>query len=72
MTTVNVQTTTIEKLPKGEYFRLVNKKGEVGKKTYTFEGYCRCERKYVGMYADDFCNGRSFKKGTVVTTDFEY
>lgn len=57
----------IEKIKKGEFFRL---KG--GKQVYTAEGYCRLNKKYCGQSYDDISKFTYKRKGILVETDFEF
>jgi hypothetical protein len=58
---------TIEKVKKGDLFRLPN-----GKETYQMDGYCRTTKKYVGQAWSDISKSIYKKKGTLVLIDFEF
>lgn len=59
--------TTIEKLKKGELFKLKNKKSVL-----MFEGYDRSSRKYSFSYWEDISKWGERKKGTEVMTEDEF
>lgn len=59
--------TTIEKVKKGEWFKLPNKKT-----VYVQEGYNRTDKKYESYKYEDVSHFRFFKKGTVVEIDFTF
>lgn len=61
----------IKELKKGEFFRLVTKKG-VGAKTYVRDEYDRSDKKYCAYDFFDVCAFRYFKPSQEVTTDFEF
>ena len=61
----------IKELKKGEYFRLVTKKG-VGTKTYVRAEYVRSYKKYCAYEFLDVCAFHYFKPSQEVTTDFEF
>lgn len=65
-----METTIISKLKKGDYFKKVNSKGELSKKVYIYDGYCRMTRKYAYSSFDDISSGFYAKKDMVVSTDF--
>lgn len=58
----------INTLKKGDYFRL---KAD-GKTTYIFNGYCRINRRYEAVKADDISAFRYIPKTKLVHTNFEY
>lgn len=65
-----METTTINKLKKGDYFKTVSKDGKPSKKVYVYEGYCRVSRAYVYTDFNDICNDHTAKRDKLVTTDF--
>lgn len=58
---------TIEKLKKGQYFKLIN-----GSAVLVFDGYNRFTRKYSYYRFDDINRFGEKKKGTLIITDFEF
>lgn len=64
-----MEKTIISKLKKGDYFKKVNSKGELSKKVYVYDGYCRSNRKYA-YSSFDFKSDFYVKKDMVVSTDF--
>ena len=63
----------LRQLPKGTYFRIVDKNGKVGKETYTKDCYDFSTKKFDCLKHSDYCgNGRSLKGTQRVTTDFYY
>lgn len=69
---VKVKVTELKNLPKGEFFRTVDKNGNVSKKTYIREDYDRSTKKYEVSDAEDCCNFREMKGNKKVTTEFIY
>lgn len=66
-------TCELRQLPKGTYFRVVDKNGKVGRETYTKDDYDFSLKKYDCLKHSDYCgNGRSLKGTQKVTTDFYY
>ena len=63
----------LRQLPKGTYFRTVDKNGKVSKETYTKASYDFSSKKFVCMkHSDIWGNGRLLKGTQKVTTDFIY
>lgn len=63
----------LRQLPKGTYFRVVNKEDKVSKETYTKERYNYGTKKFVcAKHSDVWGNGRLLKGTQKVTTDFIY
>ena len=63
----------LRQLPKGTYFRIIDKNGKVSKETYTKNYYARDCKKYVcDKHSDVWGNGRLVKGTQKVTTDFYY
>lgn len=68
-------TCTLRELPANTYFRTVNSKGTVSKKTYLKQknSYDRSVGKYVVTECDDaWGSGKELKPSQKVTTAFEY
>jgi hypothetical protein len=61
------QLTTIEKVKKGEFFKMPNQTT-----VYIQTGFNRFIKKYEGQKFEDINHFRSFKKGTVVEIDFTF
>ena len=61
------KTIEIEKLAKGEYFRMPGKQ-----KVYIRKDYCRYNKKYEGQSFDDISAFKHLKKGTMVEYDFDF
>ena len=62
----------LKELKKGDYFRIVTKKGE-GKKTYIKGDFDRQEKKYLCTDCEDAgSEGKYFKASQEVTTEFIY
>lgn len=70
--TVKVKVTDLKNLPNGEFFRLVDKNGNVSKKTYIKDGYDRSVKKYEVTNAEDTNDFRYIKGDKKVTTEFIY
>ena len=63
----------LRQLPKGTYFRTLDKNGKMSKETYTKSYYERSEKKFqCDKHSDIWCNGRMIKGTQKVTTDFIY
>lgn len=63
----------LRQLPKGTYFRTIDKNGKVSKETYTKSYYERSEKKFqCDKHSDILGNGRMLKGTQKVTTDFIY
>lgn len=63
----------LRQLPKGSYFRTIDKSGKVSKETYTNACYDHSTKRYDCLkHSDIFGNGRSMKGTQKVTTDFIY
>jgi hypothetical protein len=62
-----METTTIEKVKKGDYFRMPNKKT-----VYVFDGYNRHTRKYSYYKYHDVNSFGEKKKGTIVEINFDF
>lgn len=63
----------LRQLPKGTYFRIVDKNGKVSKETYTKDCYNYGTKKFDCVkHSDVWGNGRSVKGIQKVTTDFYY
>lgn len=60
-------TTTIEKVKKGDYFRLPNTT-----RVYVRDDYNRFGKNYMAYRFDDVNHAIYKKKGTVVEIDFEF
>lgn len=58
---------TIEKVKKGNYFRL-----KENSPIYVADGYNRTTKKYSTYKFDDISSFREFKNGTVVIVNFEF
>lgn len=66
-------TCELRQLPKGTYFRIVDKNGKVSKETYTKNYYAKDSKKFVcDKHSDVWGNGRLVKGTQKVTTDFIY
>lgn len=64
---------TINEIPKGEPFKLVNSKGKVGKKVYFKGEYDRSEKKYLCDDSQDIWgSGKYVKTKQKVFVGFEY
>ena len=63
----------LRQLPKGSYFRTIDKNGKVSKETYTKDYYEHSSKKFVcAKHSDIWGNGRAIKGTQKVTTDFIY
>lgn len=63
----------LRQLPKGVYFRVVDKNGKVSKETYTKGGYDYGTKTFeCAKHSDIWGNGRCVKGTQKVTTDFIY
>lgn len=63
----------LRQLPKGTYFRILDKNGKMSKETYTKSYYERSEKKFqCDKHSDIWGNGRMIKGTQKVTTDFTY
>ena len=68
-----VGTCELRQLPKGTYFRTLDKNGKASKETYTKSYYERGEKKFqCDKHSDFWGNGRMIKGTQKVTTDFYY
>ena len=66
-------TCELRQLPKGSYFRIVDKNGKMSKETYTKDDYDFSSKKFnCAKHSDVWGNGRSVKGTQKVTTDFFY
>lgn len=66
-------TCELRQLPKGTYFRTVDKYGKVSKETYTKDSYDYGTKKFdCAKHSDIWGNGRAIKGTQKVTTDFIY
>lgn len=66
-------TCELRQLPKGVYFRTVDKNGKISKETYTMDSYNYFTKKFDCVkHSDIWSNGRSLKGTQKVTTDFIY
>lgn len=63
----------LRQLPRGVYFRTIDKNGKISKETYTKDCYDYGTKKYDCIKHSDFWgNGRAMKGTQKVTTDFYY
>ena len=63
----------LRQLPKGSYFRTIDKNGKVSKETYTKDFYISSTKSFnCQKHSDIFGNGKSVKGTAKVTTDFYY
>ena len=63
----------LRQLPKGAYFRTIDKNGKVSKETYTKDFYDRTSKSFNCIkHSNIFGNGKSVKGTAKVTTDFYY
>ncbi len=63
----------LRQLPKGTYFRTVDRNGKVSRETYTKDYYDRESKTFCAVkHSDVWGNGRSLKGTQKVTTDFIY
>ena len=63
----------LRQLPKGTYFRTVDKNGKMGRETYTKGAYDYAEEKFdCAKHSDIWGNGRALKGTTKVSTNFTY
>ena len=63
----------LRQLPKGSYFRTVDKKGKVSRETYTKDYYDHSSKTFCAVkHSDVWGNGRMIKGTQKVTTDFIY
>ena len=60
----------IYELKKGEYFTIKPIAEPKESQVFVYDGYNRCDKKYVGIKFSDICSCREFKKDTEVYTDF--
>lgn len=66
-------TCELRQLPKGTYFRTLDKNGKMSRETYAKGYYERSEKKFVcDKHSDVWGAGRALKGTTKVTTDFIY
>lgn len=66
-------TCELRQLPKGSYFRILDKNGKVSKETYTKGCYDLSSKKFnCAKHSDVWGNGRSVRGTQKVTTDFFY
>lgn len=66
-------TCELRQLPKGAYFRTLDKNGKMSKETYTKGYYDYSSKKYeCDKHSDVWGNGRALKGTQKVTTDFYY
>ncbi len=64
---------SLKEVPKGEFFRIVDSKGKIGKKVYRKEEFDRSDKKYQCMDClDALGNGRKLKPKQKVLVGFEY
>lgn len=61
------KTTTIERVKKGDYFRIPN-----ASRVYVRDDYNRFTRTYDGYRFDDVNHFKQWKKGTTVEIDFDF
>lgn len=61
---------TLKELNHGDYFKIVNSKGQMSKTVYVKKEYDRSERKYMATRFDDISASRLLKGTQTVTTDF--
>ena len=63
----------LRQLPKGTYFRTIDKNGKVSKETYTKDYYDSSSKSFCAVkHSDVWGNGRLIKGTKKVTTDFTY
>ena len=63
----------LRQLPKGTYFRVIDKNGKVSRETYTKDSYDKVTKKFDCLkHSDIWGSGRSIKGTQRVTTDFDY
>ena len=63
----------LRQLPKGTYFRTIDKNGKMSKATYTKGFYDRFDKKFVCDKHSGFIgDSRSLRGTALVTTDFYY
>ena len=62
--------TTVKEIKKGDYFRIVNKKGVAQKRVFIKGDYDRAEKAYICCAFDDICDFRVVKSNQTATTDF--
>ena len=68
-----IGTCQLRQLPKGTYFRLIDKNGKVGKETYTKDFYDKSTKSFNSIkHSDIWGSGRNIKGTAKVTTDFDY
>ena len=66
-------TCELRQLPKGTYFRTIDKNGKMSKETYTKDYYDHSTKSFqCDKHSDIWGNGRMLKGTTKVTTDFIY
>ncbi len=62
----------IEQMNKGEFVKLVDKSGKIGKAVWMVDGYCACNRGYMLTSYNDVNKERKLVKGTIVHTGFDF
>lgn len=63
----------LRQLPKGTYFRTIDRNGKMSRETYTKGAYDPSEKKFdCAKHSDIWGNGRVLKGTTRVTTNFTY
>lgn len=65
-----METTTLKKLHKGDYFKIIKKDGTASKTVYVKDDYSYEARKFFVVKFYDVCDDRLLRGDTVVTTDF--
>ena len=60
----------IQELKKGDYFTVKPIAEPKESQVFVYDGYCRFDKKYVGIKFSDISSSREFKKDTEVYTDF--
>lgn len=71
-----MQTTTIQNVRKGDFFRLVSFHPTAGYKegreTFTAQGYDHSQKKYIGAAESDISKFTYKRKDTIVSINFDY
>jgi hypothetical protein len=60
----------IQELQKGTYFTVKPIAEPKESQVFVYDGYCRFDKKYVGIKFNNISLSRTFKKDTEVYTDF--
>ncbi len=68
----NMNNVAIETVAMGEYVKLVDKKGNIGKRVWVVDGYCRSNKGYMLTAFNDHCCEKKLAKGALVNVGFDF